>query len=75
MFEFYQRYFDTVELNNSFYRLPTPEAFAAWRDAAPSNFIFAVWPDWNSLLRTMSGRIFDPQSNPQNRGLTRLAHT
>ena len=34
--------FDTVELNNSFYRLPTIEAFAAWRDAAPSKFRFAV---------------------------------
>jgi uncharacterized protein YecE (DUF72 family) len=42
MFEYYQRFFDTVELNNSFYRLPTPEAFAAWRDAAPANFCFAV---------------------------------
>jgi uncharacterized protein YecE (DUF72 family) len=42
MFEYYQRFFDTVELNNSFYRLPTPEAFTAWRDAAPANFRFAV---------------------------------
>src|SRR4051794_31401273 len=42
MFDYYQRFFDTVELNNSFYRLPTCEAFAAWRDAAPSKFLFAV---------------------------------
>ena len=42
MFEYYQRFFDTVELNNSFYRLPTPEAFTAWREAAPPNFSFAV---------------------------------
>ena len=42
MFDYYQRFFDTVELNNSFYRLPTCEAFAAWRDAAPSKFRFAV---------------------------------
>ena len=42
MFDYYQRFFDTVELNNSFYRLPTCEAFAAWRDAAPSRFRFAV---------------------------------
>ena len=42
MFDYYQRSFDTVELNNSFYRLPTSEAFAAWRDASPSNFRFAV---------------------------------
>ena len=42
MFEYYQRFFDTVELNNSFYRLPTPEAFTAWREAAPPKFRFAV---------------------------------
>ncbi len=42
MFDYYQRFFDTVELNSSFYRLPTCEAFAAWRDAAPSRFRFAV---------------------------------
>jgi uncharacterized protein YecE (DUF72 family) len=42
MFEFYQRTFDTVELNNSFYRLPTTDAFEAWRDSAPANFVFAV---------------------------------
>lgn len=42
MFDYYQRFFNTVELNNSFYRLPTSEAFAAWRDAAPSKFRFAV---------------------------------
>ena len=32
---FYTQHFDTLELNNSFYRLPTEEAFHAWRDAAP----------------------------------------
>jgi uncharacterized protein YecE (DUF72 family) len=42
MFTFYQRHFDTVELNNSFYRLPTPEAFDAWRESSPSGFVFAV---------------------------------
>jgi uncharacterized protein YecE (DUF72 family) len=29
-------------LNNSFYRLPSGEAFSAWRDATPANFVFAV---------------------------------
>jgi uncharacterized protein YecE (DUF72 family) len=42
MFDYYQRYFDTVELNNSFYRLPTPEAFTCWRASAPQKFRFAV---------------------------------
>jgi uncharacterized protein YecE (DUF72 family) len=42
MLEFYARHFDTLELNNSFYRLPSPEAFEEWRDATPRNFVFAV---------------------------------
>jgi uncharacterized protein YecE (DUF72 family) len=40
--EFYSRHFSTVELNNSFYRLPSEEAFANWRDSSPANFAFAV---------------------------------
>ena len=39
---FYAKHFDTVELNNSFYRLPSEDAFAAWRDSSPAEFTFAV---------------------------------
>lgn len=42
MFEWYSRHFDTVELNNSFYRLPTEQAFLHWRAHAPTGFTFAV---------------------------------
>ena len=38
----YAEEFDTVEINRSFYRLPTPKAFAAWRDQAPPGFRYAV---------------------------------
>lgn len=38
----YAAQFDTVEINNSFYRLPKPETFAAWADAAPPGFCYAV---------------------------------
>ena len=41
-FEHYARHFDTVEINNSFYRWPAPETFARWRDAAPPGFVYAV---------------------------------
>jgi uncharacterized protein YecE (DUF72 family) len=34
--------FRTVELNNSFYRLPPPDAFLRWREATPPDFQFAV---------------------------------
>jgi len=40
--EFYAGHFNTVELNNSFYRLPSEAAFATWRDSSPANFTFAV---------------------------------
>ena len=40
--EFYTRHFTTVELNNSFYRLPSEEAFANWSHSSPANFVFAV---------------------------------
>jgi uncharacterized protein YecE (DUF72 family) len=42
MFEFYARYFNTVEINNSFYRLPTAKTFDAWRESAPRDFVYAV---------------------------------
>jgi uncharacterized protein YecE (DUF72 family) len=38
----YQKSFQTVEINNSFYRMPSTETFEAWRDAAPKKFVFAV---------------------------------
>jgi uncharacterized protein YecE (DUF72 family) len=38
----YTRTFATVELNNSFYRLPSREAFSRWRDIVPDGFRFAV---------------------------------
>lgn len=41
-FDFYARHFDTVELNNSFYRQPPPERFVSWRGQAPPGFLFAV---------------------------------
>jgi uncharacterized protein YecE (DUF72 family) len=41
-FEFYAAEFDTVEINNTFYRLPKPETFEAWRKQAPAGFCYAV---------------------------------
>jgi uncharacterized protein YecE (DUF72 family) len=39
---YYLEHFDTVELNNTFYRLPTFEAMNAWRENTPNHFVFAV---------------------------------
>jgi uncharacterized protein YecE (DUF72 family) len=41
-FAHYALQFDTVEINNSFYRLPPAETFAKWREQAPKHFLYAV---------------------------------
>lgn len=38
----YAELFGTVELNFTFYRLPTPAAADRWRDETPDGFLFAV---------------------------------
>jgi len=38
----YAARFATVELNNSFYRLPDRDTFERWREATPDDFVFAV---------------------------------
>ncbi len=38
----YAKIFDTVEVNYSFYRLPSEETFDRWREQAPPGFIYAV---------------------------------
>ena len=42
MLPYYAARLHTVELNNSFYRLPTREAFHAWAEQTPASFTFAV---------------------------------
>jgi len=69
MFEFYAERFDTVEINNSFYRLPTEETFAAWSAAAPAGFCFAVKA---SRFLTHMKKLKDPEE-PIDRLLTRAA--
>lgn len=34
--------FDSIEINGTFYSLKRPDDFAAWREATPSGFVFAV---------------------------------
>ena len=41
-FDRYAEEFDTVEINNSFYRLPPPATFEKWRKQAPPGFCYAV---------------------------------
>lgn len=41
-FQFYATQLPTVEINATFYRLPTLKMVKGWRDKAPSRFVFAV---------------------------------
>src|SRR2546427_5081752 len=40
--KYFLGYFDTVEINNSFYRLPSEAVFQSWRTRVPHHFVFAV---------------------------------
>lgn len=39
---YYCTRFNTVEINNSFYRLPDEKTLAMWRETVPEDFIFSV---------------------------------
>jgi uncharacterized protein YecE (DUF72 family) len=41
-FSHYARQFDSVEINNTFYRLPEATTFDAWRSQAPRGFCYAL---------------------------------
>jgi uncharacterized protein YecE (DUF72 family) len=41
-FEHYAQSFDTVEINNTFYRLPAAHTFDAWRERAPEGFVYVL---------------------------------
>jgi uncharacterized protein YecE (DUF72 family) len=40
--EYYATLFDTVEVNNTFYRLPARSAVANWVESTPTDFVFSV---------------------------------
>jgi len=54
----YARHFNTVELNNAFYRLPAAATLQQWRDAVPAGFAFAVKA---SRYITHQKKLKDPQ--------------
>ncbi len=63
MLSYYLQHFDTVEINNSFYRLPKPGMFASWREATPPGFIFAVKA---SRFLTHNKKLKDPENALDN---------
>jgi uncharacterized protein YecE (DUF72 family) len=67
-FEHYARTFDTVEINNSFYRLPERATFASWARRAPMTFEFAVKA---SRFLTHMKKLRDPEE-PIDRLFSRM---
>lgn len=41
-FSYYLKNFNTVEINNTFYRLPAEETFLNWKKTVPEDFIFVI---------------------------------
>lgn len=39
---YYSQYFNTVEINNTFYRLPSESSVKNWYSITPQNFVFAI---------------------------------
>jgi uncharacterized protein YecE (DUF72 family) len=60
----YAEVFDTVEINNTFYRLPTVDAVRGWVEQSPPGFLFAVK---SSRYLTHIKRLTD-----MNQGVARL---
>jgi uncharacterized protein YecE (DUF72 family) len=69
-FEHYARLFDTVEINNSFYRWPPPATFGKWRDQAPPGFLYAVKA---SRFLTHMKKLKDPEE-PIGRTFENVRH-
>lgn len=59
MLRAYVQYFQTVEINTSFYHLPSRQTFKSWRDQTPSGFTFAVKA---SRYITHMKKLRDPES-------------
>jgi uncharacterized protein YecE (DUF72 family) len=68
-FEHTMTYFQTVELNVSFYRLPRREVFAGWRNRSPDDAVITVKA---SRYLTHIRRLRDP-AEPVGRLMTRAA--
>jgi uncharacterized protein YecE (DUF72 family) len=56
---YYLKDFATVELNNSFYRLPGKKTFEIWKKAVPAGFVFAVKA---SRFITHNKKLKDPET-------------
>ena len=59
---FYTRHFHTVEINNTFYHLPSQETLKAWREGTPKGFLFSCK---GSRFITHMKKLKDPEHSTQ----------
>lgn len=57
---FYSRKFDTVEVDSSYYSLPTPEMGRTWAERAPDGFLFHL-----KAFGALTGHNIDPRRLPE----------
>ena len=87
MLPYYAERFGTVELNNTFYRMPTVKTIAGWDRDTPVGFVFALKAPrritHDARLRDEFSKLvvrrpqvlrFLPRMHPINRALGRLRH-
>ena len=60
LLDFYVERFDSVEINNTFYRLPGTDMLADWRDRTPEGFLFACK---GSRFITHMKKLKDPEQS------------
>src|ERR1044072_2209184 len=41
-FSFYCRHFNTIEINSTFYKMPTTKSFEKWHNDSPADFLFTI---------------------------------
>ena len=59
---YYARHFSTVEINNTFYHLPTRETLIHWRDETPKKFLFTCKA---SRFITHMKKLKDPRASTE----------
>ncbi|MDT0690285.1 DUF72 domain-containing protein [Salegentibacter sp. F188] len=69
-FEFYARHFDTVEINNTFYKMADASTFDEWKNSAPKDFCYAIK---YSRFGTHRKKLKDPEGHV-NYFLDRATH-
>ena len=65
--EYYSRIFNTCEINNTFYRPPSPTVAKGWADKTPDDFSFSVklWQKFThptKISRNRSAELWEPAS-------------